>query len=158
MLSALLRSSAAVASARGLAAGAVSCLGVGASLPSLARSLVASVAAMGGDCCGGDAPGGMAALALEDAHARTAEAPAAEASGGAGAGGEPPSHAAYVESKAPFYQKRIDLFEKYRRRELERIEAARAAGEPIEVVCPRATSPMRACVRQLGLLPTHCVM
>lgn len=44
-----------------------------------------------------------------------------------------------VAEKKPYYQKRIDLFSKYAEREKARVEAARAANEPIKIVLPDAS-------------------
>ena len=41
-----------------------------------------------------------------------------------------------VAEKKPYYEKRIRLFEGYRARELEKIETARAAAEPIKIILP----------------------
>ena len=53
----------------------------------------------------------------------------------AGAPQEPAGPSPY-ETKSPYYAKRIELFEKYFARELERQEAARTANDPIKVVMP----------------------
>lgn len=44
--------------------------------------------------------------------------------------------AAAVQERRPYYQKRIDLFEKYHQREEAAIEAAKAANVPIAVTLP----------------------
>src|SRR6056300_1670672 len=42
----------------------------------------------------------------------------------------------HAKEKSPYYAHRIDLFDKYYARELERIEGAKAAGEGIKVTLP----------------------
>ncbi len=103
---------------------------------------------MGSDCCGGD-PAQRATDAAQHAHAQlarlhvtdaqtengTAE-PVAAASGADAvkAGGK--ADAEIVKAKLPYFKKRIELFEEYRERELQKIEAARAANVPLKgAVC-----------------------
>jgi len=81
-------------------------------------------AAMGGDCCGVDK--GVAAMTVEDVNGVTE-------------GTTTKSNEAFVAEKQPFYAKRIELFEKYLKREQDRLEAAKAAGVKIKVVLPDGT-------------------
>lgn len=77
---------------------------------------------MGGDCCGPSAAAaeGIAQIALEASIQSKDERPWSEV----------------VAEKAPFYEKRVQLFERYKARELERVEAAKAANEPITIILP----------------------
>lgn len=79
---------------------------------------------MGGDCCGVEK--GVAAMTVEDVDGVTQSTTTK-------------SHEAFVAEKQPFYAKRIELFEKYLKREQERVEAAKAAAVPIKVVLPDGT-------------------
>ena len=48
----------------------------------------------------------------------------------------PASWESIVAQKKPYYEKRITLFEQYHARELQKVEAAKAANEAIKVVLP----------------------
>lgn len=76
---------------------------------------------MGGDCCGVET--GVQSLTVEDIN-------------GVSESTTTKSHADFVKERLPFYQKRIDLFEKYWERQQRQIEAAAAADEKIKVVLP----------------------
>jgi TGS domain len=90
--------------------------------PHVFRELNVSAVAMGADCCGVD--NGVRAMTIED---RSGDAPAATTS---------KSHAEYLAEKQPFYAKRIEVFEQYRKREQEKLEKARAADVKVKVVLP----------------------
>lgn len=79
---------------------------------------------MGGDCCGAESS--LAAMTVEDVNGVTK-------------GTTTKSHDEFVAEKQPFYAKRIELFEKYLKREQERLEEAKAAAVPIKVVLPDGT-------------------
>jgi hypothetical protein len=76
---------------------------------------------MGADCCGADE--GIQAKTVEDIN-------------GVAESSTTKTHADFLAERQPYYQKRIDLFEKYYQRELDQIEAARAADVKIKVVLP----------------------
>ena len=79
---------------------------------------------MGGDCCGG----GPASASLEETLAEIslqsvphASAPSLPAK----------TEAQIKEDKQPYYDRRIALFEQFRQRVVDALEAAKAANEPI---------------------------
>ena len=101
---------------------------------------------MGADCCGGAATSDPASIAAADAaqaqladmHVNDAQ-PAADAgaakptaNGAAPAKGPAKSDADIAKEKLPYFQKRIQLFEEYRKRELQKVDAAREANVQIK--------------------------
>ena len=45
-------------------------------------------------------------------------------------------HKEYVQKREPYYQKRVDLFEQYHKREVDRVEEAKQANKSIKVTLP----------------------
>ena len=85
---------------------------------------------MGGDCCGGGPHAGItesvASLSLE-ASAILQPVPAAPVNLNPSK-----SEAQVKEEKKPYYERRIQLFEQYRQREVDALESAKTANEPIK--------------------------
>ena len=79
---------------------------------------------MGEDCCG--ASSGVAAMTVEDRQGTT-EATSSR------------SHQSYVDEKQPYYARRIELFDKYHKRETDKVEQAKAADVKVKVVLPDGT-------------------
>ncbi len=109
--------------------------------------------AMGGDCCGGDdSPGAAAVSAAAAEAARLAiSEPAAPAAAAAAAA---PSWDEAVRAKAPYYQRRVDMFEALKAKRDAAAAAALAAGAPLVVTLPDgstrpgvagATTPLDVC-------------
>ncbi len=108
---------------------------------------------MGGDCCGGSAAADKAADAaahvkeqLKDLY--VADAHPANGSPAAANGAAPPkahakSDADNVKEKLPYFKQRIDLFEQYQKRELQKVEDAKAANVPLKGELP-LHSPLHA--------------
>ena len=91
---------------------------------------------MGADCCGGGPP----ASANGDQQ-RSEER--LEPSVSASAPAKPArSDAEVVAEKQPYYAKRIELFEQFRQRNIEDLEAGKAANEPLEGLYP-AWAPLK---------------
>lgn len=76
---------------------------------------------MGGDCCGGDE--GVQAQTVEDIN-------------GVSKSTTTKTHADFLAERQPFYEKRINLFEEYWKRQQQELEAAKTADEKIKVVLP----------------------
>jgi hypothetical protein len=89
--------------------------------PALARQLAYSSRIMGADCCGAEE--GVQALTVED---KNGTAPNTTTS----------SHADFLAKKLPYYNKRIELFEKYWIREIEKVEKAKQTNDKIKIVLP----------------------
>lgn len=100
---------------------------------------------MGADCCGGAATADPASIRAADAaqaqladlHVTDAQ-PAANienvkpAANGAAPAQPAKSDADIVKGKLPYFQRRIHLFEEYRKRDLQKIDAAKQANVPIK--------------------------
>ena len=101
---------------------------------------------MGGDCCGGAATPDSASIAavdaaqaqladmrVNDAHSASKPSAAKPAANGA-APAQPPakSDADIAKEKQPYFQKRIQLFEEYRERELHKLDEAKQADVSIK--------------------------
>lgn len=94
---------------------------------------------MGEDCCGGSAAADQAADAavhaqqqLKDLYVTGGQpagngTPAAAPNGAAPAKPDAKSDADTVKEKLPYFKQRIELFEKYQQRELQKVEDAKAA-------------------------------
>lgn len=115
---------------------------------------------MGGDCCGGAATADLASIAAADAaqaqladlHMTEAQPAAnvqhAKSAANGAAPAQPPakSDVDIVKRKLPYFQKRIQLFEEYRKRELQKVAAAKQANVPIKGAHDSGTSwPCHAC-------------
>lgn len=99
---------------------------------------------MGGDCCGGSAAADPASIQAADAaqaqladmHVTDAQPAASAKQSKTAANGitaQPiKPDADVVKEKQPYFQKRIQLFEEYRKRELQKIEDAKQANVPIK--------------------------
>jgi hypothetical protein len=93
---------------------------------------------MGGDCCGAsEAVEAVSNLVLEDPNAAKAKPKDAK---------QPRPAATIIAEKAPYYKKRIELFNQYKARETGVLEAAKAANVPITVTLPdNSQKQVRSC-------------
>ena len=80
---------------------------------------------MGSDCCGGGAPAPPLPEQLAEENAKQSVPPSAPA--------QPrKSDAEMVAEKQPYYSKRIELFEHFRQRDMDNLQAAKAANRPLK--------------------------
>lgn len=82
---------------------------------------------MGADCCGTEAVEAAFAAATLEQHGDAAAAPPKQPQ---------KTFEEAAKERTPYYQKRIQLFEQYKKREDEAVEAAKAANVPITVTLP----------------------
>ncbi|KAK9855787.1 hypothetical protein WJX84_007727, partial [Apatococcus fuscideae] len=96
---------------------------------------------MGGDCCGGQPAFAEALSGLE--HQQNAATPAAVASGtvanGQSAAQPKASHKDWVDKLKPYFDTRIQLFEKYTERSNSQKEEAKGANVQISVKLPNGS-------------------
>ncbi|KAK9814754.1 hypothetical protein WJX72_010977 [[Myrmecia] bisecta] len=87
---------------------------------------------MGGDCCGGGPPQSvdqqLSNLAVSAAPPSNAATPAPAKA--------PPTHQQCVDELKGFFEKRVQLFEQYKKREDAKVEAAKQANVPLKVTLP----------------------
>ena len=79
---------------------------------------------MGADCCGG-------AVSVSPSTEQMAEANSKQPVPAPSPPQPRKPDAEVVAEKQPYYSKRIELFEQFRQRELDRLQAAQAANEPL---------------------------